>query len=153
MGDPDLAAKFPKVVAGQPVTNVTTSKLTDFFSAFSVPQAQVESTRQALAGVGIDLNAVLLGNANATVDGSPVGIQAVRVPGMDAGKLVPIYVLFSASSSGDKVTQETSGGKSVSILRDDAGYASAWMYPSGDILWVVNSSDGKEAAAVFTALP
>src|SRR5882672_3797722 len=83
VGDPDLAAKFPKQVAGQPVTNVATSKLVDFFTAFSVPQAQVDSSRQALAGVGIDLNAVLLGDANATVDGSSVGIQAVRVPGMD----------------------------------------------------------------------
>jgi hypothetical protein len=33
------------------------------------------------------------------------------------------------------------------------GFASTWMYASGDILWEVNTSDQKEAEAVFAALP
>ena len=37
-GDPDLAAKFPKEVAGKPVTNVTTARMVDFFAALQTPQ-------------------------------------------------------------------------------------------------------------------
>jgi hypothetical protein len=122
-------------------------------TALGTAPAEIEQTRQSLAGVGIDVNAVLYGTATANVDGSPVSFTAIRVPGQDASKIIPIYIALSASNQGDKVTQETSGGKSVSVVRSANGYASGWLYANGDILWAVDVSDEKKAAAVLSALP
>ena len=153
VGDPDLAAKFPTQVAGKPVSSVTTAKLVDFMTALSVTPDEVEQTRQSLAAVGIDMNTVLDGSATANVDGSPVSFTAIRVPGQDASKIIPIYIALSASNQGDKVTQETNGGKSVSVVRSATGYASGWLYANGDILWAVDTSDQTKAGAVLSALP
>jgi len=160
-GDPELAAKFPKQVDGQPVTNVTTARFSDFFSAFDTTpsaaastKAELDSLRTIFAGIGLNLDAMVFGSATATVSGSSVGIVALRVPGQDANKLVQNYAMIpSALKSGDVLSKETVGGKSVTVVRDVGGTASAWMYANGDILWQVESSNQDEAAAVFTALP
>jgi hypothetical protein len=67
--------------------------------------------------------------------------------------LIQAYTLLSTSNAGDKLSAETSGGKSVSVVRDSGGTASDWLYANGDILWSVNTSDQKVADAVFAALP
>lgn len=151
-GDPDLAAKFPKQVDGKPVGQVTTGKFIDFLRALQSTQAEIDTMSQAFSAVGIDLNAVVIGSANASVGGTPVGIFAFRIPGQDASKLIQNYLLLSTSNQGDKLSPETVGGKNVTVVRDSAGYASTWLYASGDILWTVNTSNQTEAAAVFAAL-
>ena len=37
IADPDLAGKFPKEIAGKPVTNVTTGRMVDFFVSLQTP--------------------------------------------------------------------------------------------------------------------
>ena len=160
-GDPELAAKFPKQVDGQPVTNVTTVRFIDVMSAFDTTpsaaastKAELDSLRTIFAGIGLNLDAMVFGSATATVSGSSVGILALRVPGQDANKLVQNYAMIpSALKSGDVLSKETVGVKSVTVVRDVGGTASTWMYANGDILWQVESSNQDEAAAVFTALP
>src|SRR5450759_2254122 len=156
-GDPELAAKFPKQVDGQPVTNVNTAKFIEFLSAFGgadpSAQAQIDSTRQTLSAIGIDLNTIVFGYGTATVNGSSVGIQALRIPGQDANKLIQNYLLFSSSNQGDTLSKETIGGKNVTVVRSSTGFASAWLYATGDIAWEVSTSSQDEAAAVFAALP
>jgi hypothetical protein len=160
-GDPELAAKFPKQVDGQPVTNVTTARFSDFFSAFDTTpsaaastKAQLDSLRTIFAGIGLNFDAMVFGSAQATVSGSSVQIVAVRVPGQDANKLVQNYAMIpSALSSGDTMSQATVGGKNVTVVKSATGTASNWMYANGDILWEVSTSNQAEAAAVFTALP
>lgn len=155
VGDPDLAAKFPKTIDGQPVTGVTTARLIDFFRAFSTPEAQIEEFRQALAAIGIDFETVIFGNANATLNGSPFGFQAIKVPGKDANVVIQNYqgLSLTATNEGDTMKQETSGGKTVSVIRSAGGYASHWLYATGEIAWELATSDPEEAAALFTALP
>jgi hypothetical protein len=154
-GDPDFAAAFPKTIDGQPVTNVTTARLIDFFRAFSAPEATIEGIRHGLASIGVDLETVVFGNATATFDGSPFQFQALRVPGKDANLLIQNYQALDLTTfnEGDTLKQETSGGKNVSVIRNVDGYASTWLYAHGEILWTVDTSDEAEAAAVFTALP
>jgi len=160
-GDPELAAKFPKQVDGQPVTNVTTARFIDFMSAFDTTpsaaastKAEIDSVRTIFAGIGLNLDTMVFGSATATVSGSSVGIVALRVPGQDANKLIQNYAMIpSALKSGDVLSKETVGGKSVTVVRDVGGFASTWMYANGDILWEVDSTNQDEAAAVFTALP
>lgn len=160
-GDPELVAKFPKQVDGQPVTNVTTARFIEFMSAFvtspsadASTKAEIDSLRMIFAGIGLNLDTMVFGSAVATVGGSSVGITALRVPGQDANKLVQNYSMIpSALSSGDVLSKETVGGKSVTVVRGAGGTANTWMYANGDILWLVESSNQDEAAAVFTALP
>jgi hypothetical protein len=154
-GDPELAARFPKEVAGQPVTNVRTASFIDFLHGFNTDQAKIDTFRQTLASMGMNLDTVTVGFATATVSGSPVAFQAIRVPGQDANKLIQNYAQLdlTAFNQGDTLSKETVGGKNVSVIRSSAGYASTWMYANGDILWQLNTSDQQAAEAVFTALP
>lgn len=152
-GDPELEARFPSQVGGQPVTNVMTARLVDFLRALSTSQAEIDTMRRTFLTIGIDLDTVVMGSANATVSGSLVGILAFRVPGQDANTLIQNYLLFSSSNEGDTLSQETIGGKNVAVVRSAGGYASTWMYANGDTLWSVSTSDQKAAEAVFAALP
>ena len=152
-GDPELTARFPTQVGGQPVTDVTTAMFVDLLRALKSTQAEIDSMRQTFATIGIDLDKVVFGSATATVSGSSVGIQALRIPGQDASKLIQNYALFSSTNAGDTVSKETIGGKNVTVVRSEGGFASTWMYANGDLMWSVNTSDQKEAEAVFTALP
>lgn len=160
-GDPELVAKFPKQVDGQPVSNVTTARFSDYMSAFNTTpsaaastKAEIDSLRTILAGIGLNLDSMVFGSATATVSGSSVGILALRVPGQDANKLVQNYAMIpNALSSGDTMSKETVGGKNVTVVKSATGTASTWMYANGDILWEVTTSNQDEAAAVFTALP
>lgn len=151
-GDPALAAKFPKVVDGQPVTNVTTARFVDFLTALGSTQAEIDPIKTAMAAVGIDLNTVIMGSATATVSGSPIGIQAFRIPGKDANVLIQNYALFATTNAGDVLSKETVGGKNATVVRSSTGFASTWMYANGDTLWSLSTSDQKEAEAVFSAL-
>lgn len=152
-GDPDLAAKFPKTVDGKPVTNVNTARMVDFFAAFQTPQAEIDKTRADMTAIGVNIDTLVIGLGQATVGTSTVQIQATRAPGMDASKLLPVAAQLSIENPTDKVTTETVGGKSVSVVRDEGGYASSWLYAKDDIIWQVQTSSQDEAAAVFTALP
>jgi len=109
--------------------------------------------RQKFATVGMDLDTVVFGSANATVGGSPVGILALRIPGQDTNKLIQDYQLISPLDEGDTLSEEMIGGKNVAVVRSAAGDANEWMYANGDIFWSINTSDQHEAEAVFTALP
>ena len=153
-GDPDLAAKFPKEVAGKPVTNVTTARMVDFFVAFQTPQAQIDKTRADMTAIGVNLDTLIVGFGQATVGTSTVQIQATRAPGVDANKILPAAAQLSVNDPDtDKITTETVGGKSVSVVRNAGGYASSWLYAKDDVIWELNTSSQDEAAAVFTALP
>lgn len=152
-GDPDLAAKFPKTVAGKPVTNITTARFLDFMAAFQVPQAEIDKDRADFSAIGVNLDTLILGLGQATVGTSMVQIQATRAPGMDAVQLLPVAAKLSESNPTDKVTTETVGGKSAAVVRDADGYASLWLYARDDIIWQVNTSSKDVADAVFAALP
>jgi hypothetical protein len=155
--DPVLMAAFPKQVAGKPVTNLTTAKFVDFITAFggadASAQAQIDSIRQTLSAIGIDLNTIVFGTATATVNGSSVGIEALRVPGQDANKLIQNYLILSTNNQGDTLSQETISGKNVTVVKSATGLAKTWMYATGDIMWSVSTSHQAEAEAVFAALP
>ncbi|MDQ2964986.1 MAG: hypothetical protein M3R57_03985 [Chloroflexota bacterium] len=151
--DPELAARFPTQVAGQPVANVMTGKFIDFLRALGSSQADIDKLSQQMASLGIDLNTVSLGSANATVNGSLVGILALRFPGHDANQLVENYATFSDMTPGDTLSQETVGGKNVTVVRSSGGFASTWLYANGDVMWSTNTSNQEEAAAIFAALP
>jgi hypothetical protein len=152
-GDPELAARFPTQVDGQPVTNVTTARLVDFLRAFNTPEAEIDSDRQKLATIGIDLDTITMGSANATVSGLPVGILAYRLPGQDANKLIQNYGMLESPDPGDTMSQETIGGKNVTVIKRAGSTTTTWTYANGDVMWSVVHTDQKVAEVVFAALP
>jgi hypothetical protein len=153
-GDPDLAAKFPKEVAGKPVTNVTTGRMVDFFAALQTSQDQIDKMRADMTAIGVNLDTLIVGFGQATVGTSTVQIEATRAPGVDANQLIPAAAKLSVNDPAtDKITSENVGGKSVSVVRDQGGYAISWLYAHDDTIWEINTSNQDEAAAVFTALP
>jgi len=152
-GDPELAAKFPTQVAGQPVTTPQTARFIDFLGAFQTSAAEIDTIRQTLAAIGANLDTLTFGTATATVNGSSVSITALRTPGQDASRLIQNYGALSTDNATDVLTPETIGGKNATRITTSDGTLSGWMYATGDTLWQVNSTDQAEAAAVFSALP
>ncbi len=144
-----MIARFPTQVGGQPVTNVGTFRLTDFFHLIGFTEAQLEPLRQNLATIGISLDTIAYGTA--TIGGQVNAIEAFRVPGQDASKLIPIVGINFYTDRVATPSQETVGGKNVTVVRDIDPVR--WMYANGDILWLVESDSPDLAAAVFTALP
>jgi hypothetical protein len=152
-GDPDLASKFPKEVAGKPVTNITTARMIDFMTAFQAPQSEIDKSRADMAAVGVNFDTLIVGLGRATVGTSTVQIQALRAPGVDATQLLPVAAKLSEGDTTDTVTTETVGGKSAAVVRNADGYASDWLYAHDDIIWQLHTSSKDEADAVFSALP
>lgn len=154
IADPDLAGKFPKEIAGKPVTNVTTGRMVDFFVSLQTPQAQIDKLRADMTAIGVNLDTLIVGFGQATVGTETVQIEATRAPGVDANKILPAAAQLSVNDPDtDKITTENVGGKSVSVVRDAGGYASSWLYAHDDIIWEINTSSQDEATAVFSALP
>lgn len=149
----DLTSRFPATIDGQPLSSVSVGSLLDYQRLLGAPEAQIAAVTSTLAGVGIDAATVSIGLATANVDGSPVSFSALFVPGHDAATLIPIRQIFTSTNQGDVLSEETVGGKSVSVVRSEGGFASAWMYPNGDALWFLSTSSADDAAAVFSALP
>lgn len=158
--DPELAAKFPTTVDGNPVTRVETVNFVEFFQAFgglgSPDQAaKFQAFVQLLANNGIDATKLAFGNASATVNGSPVQIQAFRTPGVPATTFVSLYPqLAQIDQTQEQLPTQGNaniGGKNVITFTDSTGNVT-YIYPAGDIAWSVATSDPAEATAVFSAL-
>ena len=158
--DPDLAAKFPTQVGGEPVTNVETVNFMEFFTAFgglgdAYAQAHMQALVALLSSNGIDATKLSFGRGDTQINGDTVRIQAFRTPGAQATQLLALWPQLQAISSTDNTapTQGTAnvGGKNVTTFTASDGTVT-YVYPSGDILWSTDTSDPTEAAAVFQAL-
>ncbi len=159
--DNDLAAKFPKTIDGQPVTNVQTFLFIDMLGFGGKNQQQIQQLAQSLSSFGIDLNTLSSGSADATVGGQDVQLQALRAPGGDASQIVTHYneiaAVFSqalgnaAPSSAPTLSQTNLGGKAVTLATDADG-TKTYLYPTGDTLWIVDNMTDDQAGTVLGAL-
>ena len=154
--DPTLAAMFPTQVNGQPVTDVVTIKykeyICSFFGEFS-PGGQ--ALIQALLAAGIDPTTMSQGSASTTVNGADVGYLAYRTPNVDATRLLALYPRLGVLSYGESAPtlgQATIGGKSVTTATSASGVVD-YLYPHGDVVWVVTPSDAATVATLLGALP
>jgi hypothetical protein len=160
--DNALAAKFPKTIDSQPVTNVQTFLFIDLLGFTGQNQAQIQQLSQSLAAFGIDLNTLSSGRADATVGGEDVQLQALRAPGGDASQIVTHYneiakVFTQVFGNAEPTTapptlsQATVGGKNVTVATDAAGNKT-FLYPSGDTLWIIDSVTDDQATTILSAL-
>jgi hypothetical protein len=159
--DNDLAAKFPKTIDGQPVTNLQTYLFVDLLGFGGQNQAQIQQLSQSLAGFGIDLSKLSGGSANASIGGEDVQLQALRAPGGDASQIVTHYSEIAAvfnqvfgnpqPTTAPTLSQATVGGKNVTVATDAEGNKT-FLYATGDTLWILDNLTDDQAGTILGAL-
>jgi hypothetical protein len=157
--DPELAARFPKTIAGQPVTNLQTFNFVKLMAALGTPKATVDQFNTSTTAVSIDPGTITLGTAEVTVGTQSQEIQAFRSPGGDAIRLVrPLATVAQLAGIGTAgtaspvaLTPASLGGKRVAIA--SSAVLTQYYYPTGDTVFVLNSITSTAAATILAALP
>jgi hypothetical protein len=157
--DPELAAKFPKTIDGQPVTNVQTFRFVELMAAIGTPKATVDTFTALTTQAGIDPNGVILGTAEATVGGKSQVVQALRSPGADANRFVQALVALarqrgvgaSATSRSIALSGSTVGGKNVQVAT--SADLTQYYYPTGDTVFILNNVDATTAGTILASIP
>ncbi len=151
--DADVAVLLPTTLGGEPVTAQS-------FNGEAVADVPLGNLAQAgLGGLAQSLGMPLTDIQGAAVFApdheqfnSPHAVMALRVPGADPDSLIET---LSVAIGGMRVmsgeltlTEETVGGKSVSVLG-----TSPYLYVVGDVAFVVWTDDPSEAEDVLQELP
>ena len=136
--DPDLEARFPVTIAGQPII------------VQSMPGSQVFSSDSAAAFLAqLAADGKTLDDVSVATSFSPSGlIYGIRIKGGDATKYAPLLL-----ASLDTSAQQTPGkvsGKDVTVSTTPTG--TQYFYPRNDVIWVVTAAE-PALSEVFAALP
>jgi hypothetical protein len=157
--DPVLAAKFPKTIDRQPITNVRTFRFLELMSAIGTPKTTVDQFTAACTQAGVDPGALTFATAEVTVNGLPQVIQALRIPGGEGFRLIaPLLAAAQLRGIGAggtarplSVSPTHISGKSVQVAT--AADLTQYYYPTGDTEFVLNMIDPSTAATILGALP
>jgi hypothetical protein len=137
-GDPELEALFPPTIGGETLV-VQSMAGTDFIS----DPEDVAEVNAALASHGKTLDDVSFGIAIL-----PTGtVTAIKVAGADAAAFAEAVLAGTQGGQVEMVPAQVAG-KDVMHLPAVSAYA----YPSGDVLWVVQLEE-PALSEVLTALP
>jgi hypothetical protein len=152
-----LAAKFPAAIDGQPVTNVQTALYIDFLRQFGSTADEVQKAIDVFSAMGLDFTRMSFGSGSATVDGTSVGLIALRTPDADANKIVQNYALIAGALDASPppaptMTQLSIGGKNVTRAVDSAGKATV-LYVTGDTLFLIQDTTDSQTTKILQALP
>jgi hypothetical protein len=156
-GDPELEALFPAQIGGEPVTDIRSYRMVEFF-CYIGGQALVDQMRANL-DTPLDLATMSVANGEVTLDGATVELSAIRLPGQGASNvltdLVQLVQTFAGGSMGDiggSVTNADVGGKSVQVFSSADGEV-AYIYVIGDSMIVISDVSEAQAATILGALP
>lgn len=146
--DPDLEALLPDEIAGQEVQ--TFSMTGDSF--LGTGGSGAEELQALLGGFGktaSDLS-VAFGGAG------DVGIIAYRVDGVPANLLFQAFLTAAQQESNATVSDVSLGGKAVKrVVSSDGDLGTAYVYASGDVMFIVGGEDTSDALLneTFSKLP
>jgi hypothetical protein len=130
--DPDLAARFPATVGGQPLTPQT-AYLADLMTD---PATQSPELVAALTAMGKTVDDVTFGQASIPGD-SGGEISAFRVIGADANAFLDQAVALSAAGTdGAQMGTAQVAGRDVRTITDASGEVT-YVLPTGDVVWEV----------------
>ncbi len=147
--DPYLKSRFPDEIAGRAVGPVRSTQL-----IAGLCMSDPSSAQQFIDLLPASIDPAQIGSARASVD-LPSGLEsiaAIRAPNGDAAKLTDAVIdYWSRDANGGAQTGTASlGGKLVTVLTDEDG--TTYLYPSGDVLFVVDGADLNRATLTLQAL-
>jgi len=130
--DPDLEARLPHTVGGQPLA-IESHMGAAIFTG--VDQTALQPLVDGLAAQGktmADLSIAVGHNEDYSV-----AITAVRVPGADAGALIASILQMAPAEEQIVQTQATIAGKAMTTVTDSTG--AQQFYAVGDTLWIIRA--------------
>lgn len=144
----DLEAILPDEIGGQPVT-----KLSMAGDEFIGSGQTDESFEDFLGRVGAEPDDVSVAFAFSTSQAGS-GVIAFRVAGASQDEMLGAFQAAS-DAEGDVVgwTDANVGGKSVKVATQVDGATPMYLYPRGDILFIVTAPSEDAAAEILSALP
>jgi cyclophilin family peptidyl-prolyl cis-trans isomerase len=153
VGDPDLVAMFPEQLGGEPLS-VSSFTGQEILSQSSADNPGIQELVAALATQGKTLDDLTLASALQETDNGAASIVAIRVKGADAFSLLDRIGALITGYADLQATPGEVGGKQVSVLTDgpDNGQQRAYGYANGEVLWIVQATQGLEQE-LLAALP
>jgi hypothetical protein len=149
-GDPELAARFPSTVGGQPLT--VQSFRGDMFAGMGGVDEEFEDF---LAATGADLEDVSVAFGGVMDDAdSFLSVAAFRVLGVSQDRLEEEF-LGSAADEVEDLSRQTIGGKSVWVATydvDEFGMSGAYFYVKDDTAYWMTGPE-ELVAEILAALP
>jgi hypothetical protein len=149
-GDPDLAARFPDTVGGQPLS--VQSFRGDVFMQAGGSDPSFEAF---LDSVGAELDDVSVAFGSSMSAENPLTVGAFRILGASEDDLEREFIAAS-EESGDVsgLTQSSVAGKDVWSATDPSGTAgmSVFIYTKDDTLYFLTGNE-EQVAEILSALP
>jgi hypothetical protein len=148
-GDPELAARFPDTVGGEPLT-VQSFRGDVFMTGSTDP-----SFEAFLDSVGADLEDVSVAFGGLMSGDSLLSVGAFRVVGADEDELETEFLAATEAEGDISGTERRSvGGKEVWTATDPTGEApgSMFIYVKDDTVYFLTGSE-EQAAEILAALP
>jgi len=152
-GDTDLEALFPTQIGNVTleVQSLTGEDITA--QGGDIPQEFLD----ALAAQGKSMSDVsfAIGGGLDAASGSTISITAIQIDGVDIAPLADDLIAVLGDQAPASQTPGEVGGKTVTVVKPQADSADSdlqYVYPKGDILWIVSAVD-PALTEVFQKLP
>jgi hypothetical protein len=148
--DTTLEAAFPDQIDGQPVTDLTSFNMLSFYQDWGTAQEKIDAFIAAMQSIGVNPASVSIGSASATVGGTAVTLEALRVAGGSAAAVWAQLIRLDTDAP-PVLTAGNLGGKQVTIATTSGGDVS-YSYFNGEYAWLLSMTDA-QAAVVLAAVP
>jgi hypothetical protein len=153
--DPELEGIIPSQIDGDPVEVQSVQAL-----AFALLLPEGSDARQRfdrfLSETGVDPASVTMAFATWRREGGPLGFQALRGPRSRPDRMLAAAVYFARVSQPDpsdvSIDATRLGGKDVTVIRPGDGSVPTWVYPRGEVIFLV-SGDEATVVPILEALP
>jgi hypothetical protein len=153
--DPALEAQLPDEIRGTTLTKFS------FRAGDVLQEGGVDEDTQrfldTITGMGASIDDVSLAFAADMSGGLNVQLIAFRVAGANADQLLAAIVAEGERDAGpgDEIGEASLGGKNVTTLLEDSSTTDgpAYLYASGDTLYLAQSPDEALAGEALAALP
>jgi hypothetical protein len=153
--DPALEAQLPDEIRGTTLTKFS-FRAADVLDEGSVDE-ETQRFLETITGMGASLDDVSLAFAADMSGGLNVQLIAFRVAGANADQLLAAIVAEAESDAGpgDQIGEANLGGKTVTTLVEASSTTDgpAYLYASGDTVYLTQSPDETLAAEALAALP
>jgi hypothetical protein len=153
--DPALEAQLPDEIRGTTLTKFS-FRAADVLDEGAVDE-ETQRFLETITGMGASLDDVSLAFAADMSGGMNVQLIAFKVAGANASQLLAAIVAEAESDAGpgDQIGEASLGGKTVTTLLEASSSTKgpAYLYASGDTVYLAQSPDEALAGEVLAALP